>query len=103
MWGTKIVGSIIHGVFMSAQDQDEGTRTAFAVLIPLLVLVVGFVVGLGIHKAKGSKAKVAAPVAVVETAPAAPEAAAPAAAAVPAADAPAAGVAAAPAEPKKPE
>ena len=82
---------------MSAQDQDEGTRTAFAVLIPLLVLVVGFVVGLGIHKAKGTKAKVAAPVAVVETAPAAPEAAAPAA------DAPAAGVAAAPAEPKKPE
>lgn len=82
---------------MSAQDQDEGTRTAFAVLIPLLVLVVGFVVGLGIHKAKGSKAKVAAPVAVVETAPAAPEAAAPAA------DVPAAGVAAAPAEPKKPE
>ena len=82
---------------MSAQDQDEGTRTAFAVLIPLLVLVVGFVVGLGIHKAKGTKAKVAAPVAVVETAPAAPEAAAPAA------DVPAAGVAAAPAEPKKPE
>ncbi len=48
---------------MSAQDQDEGTRTAFAVLIPLLVLVVGFVVGLGIHKAKGPTAKVAAPVA----------------------------------------
>jgi len=54
---------------MSAQNQDEGTRTAFAVLIPLLVLVVGFVVGLGIHKAKGPKAKAAAPVAV--TAPAA--------------------------------
>lgn len=48
---------------MSAQDQDEGTRTAFAVLIPLLVLVVGFVVGLGIHKAKGPQAQVVAPVA----------------------------------------
>lgn len=56
---------------MSAQDQDEGTRTAFTVLIPLLVLVVGFVVGLGIHKAKGPKAQVA----VMETASAAPEAA----------------------------
>jgi hypothetical protein len=95
MWGTKIVGSIIHGVFMSAQDQDEGTRTAFAVLIPLLVLVVGFVVGLGIHKAKGPKAKAAAPVAVVEAAPEA----APAAAATPAVEAPAAAAV----EPKKPE
>ena len=46
---------------MSAQDQDEGTRTAFAVLIPLLVLVVGFVVGVGIHKAKGTQAKSAVP------------------------------------------
>lgn len=80
---------------MSAQDQDEGTRTAFAVLIPLLVLVVGFVVGLGIHKAKGPKAKAAEPVAVVEVAPAAPAAPEAAAPAAPAADAPA--------EPKKPE
>jgi outer membrane protein OmpA-like peptidoglycan-associated protein len=46
---------------MSAQDQDEGTRTAFALLIPLLVLVVGFVVGLGIHKAKGPRAKATVP------------------------------------------
>lgn len=46
---------------MSVQDQDEGTRTAFAVLIPLIVLIVGFVVGLGIHKAR----KPAAPVAAV--------------------------------------
>lgn len=36
---------------MSVQDPDEGTRTAFAVLIPLIVLVVGFVVGLGVNKA----------------------------------------------------
>lgn len=42
---------------MSVQDQDEGTRSAFAILIPLIVLVVGFVVGLGIHKAKGPAAK----------------------------------------------
>lgn len=45
---------------MSVQDQDEGTRTAFAILIPLLVLVVGFVVGVGIHKAKGSAPKAVA-------------------------------------------
>ena len=50
---------------MSVQDQDEGTRTAFAVLIPLLVLVVGFVVGLGIHKAKRPAPKPEAPVAAV--------------------------------------
>jgi len=59
---------------MSAQDQDEGTRTAFAVLIPLLVLVVGFVVGLGVHKAKGTHAKAAAPVEAVAATPAAVEA-----------------------------
>ena len=57
---------------MSVQDQDEGQRTAFAVLIPLIVLVVGFVVGLGIHKAKGPAAKPAAVEAVVEATPAAP-------------------------------
>ncbi len=42
---------------MSVQDQDEGTRSAFAILIPLIVLVVGFVVGLGVHKAKGPATK----------------------------------------------
>lgn len=50
---------------MSVQDQDEGTRSAFAVLIPLIVLVIGFVVGLGIHKAR-TKAAPTAPVAVVQ-------------------------------------
>ena len=54
---------------MSVQNQDEGERTAFAVLIPLIVLVVGFVVGLGIHKAKGPAPKPAAAV-VAEPAPA---------------------------------
>jgi outer membrane protein OmpA-like peptidoglycan-associated protein len=48
---------------MSVQNQDEGTRTVFSVLIPLLVLVVGFVVGLGIHKARGPAPR-PAPVAV---------------------------------------
>lgn len=52
---------------MSVQDQDEGTRSAFAILIPLIVLVVGFVVGLGIHKAKGPSAKPAATVVVDES------------------------------------
>lgn len=55
---------------MSVQDPDEGTRTAFAVLIPLIVLVVGFVVGLGVHKAR-QPAAATAPVsveAVVESA-----------------------------------
>lgn len=42
---------------MSVENQDEGTRTAFAVLIPLLVLIVGFVVGLGVHKAQGKTPK----------------------------------------------
>lgn len=45
---------------MSVQDQDAGTRTAFAILIPLLVLVVGFVIGIGIHKAKGAAPKAVA-------------------------------------------
>ena len=58
---------------MSVQNQDEGERTAFAVLIPLIVLVVGFVVGLGIHKAKGPAPKPAAAV-VAEPAPAPAEA-----------------------------
>lgn len=58
---------------MSVQNQDEGERTAFAVLIPLIVLVVGFVVGLGIHKAKGPAPKSAAAV-VAEPAPAPAEA-----------------------------
>lgn len=48
---------------MSVQDPDEGTRTAFAVLIPLIVLVVGFVVGLGVHKAR--KVHTAAPTAAM--------------------------------------
>ncbi|MBA4255410.1 MAG: hypothetical protein C0445_06005 [Polaromonas sp.] len=51
---------------MSVQDQDEGTRSAFAILIPLIVLVVGFVVGLGIHKAKGPAAKPMATAAAVD-------------------------------------
>lgn len=51
---------------MSVQDQDEGTRSAFAILIPLIVLVVGFVVGLGIHKAKGPSAKPMATAAAVD-------------------------------------
>jgi outer membrane protein OmpA-like peptidoglycan-associated protein len=59
---------------MSVQNQDEGERTAFAVLIPLIVLVVGFVVGLGIHKAKGPAPKPAAAAAVAEPAPAPAEA-----------------------------
>ncbi len=50
---------------MSVQDQDEGTRSAFAVLIPLIVLIVGFVLGLGIHKARTPKTPAAA---VVQTA-----------------------------------
>jgi outer membrane protein OmpA-like peptidoglycan-associated protein len=48
---------------MSVQNQDEGTRSAFAVLIPIIILLIGSVVGLGIHKAKGSAHK--PPVAVV--------------------------------------
>lgn len=53
---------------MSAQQQDESTRTAFAVLIPLIVLIVGVVVGLGIHKAhrKPAPAPVVAQPAVAE-------------------------------------
>jgi outer membrane protein OmpA-like peptidoglycan-associated protein len=52
---------------MSVQNQDEGTRTAFAVLIPLIVLIVGFVVGLGVHKARKPTAPVAAVAAVEST------------------------------------
>ncbi|MEN9842225.1 MAG: hypothetical protein RLZZ612_54, partial [Pseudomonadota bacterium] len=33
------------------QDEDEGTRTALVVLIPLLLLLIAFVMGLGVHQA----------------------------------------------------
>jgi flagellar motor protein MotB len=36
---------------MSVPDQDEGTRTAFAVLMPVLLLVLGLVIGFGVHTA----------------------------------------------------
>lgn len=42
---------------MSSQNPDEGTRSAFAILIPLIVLVIGSVVGFAVHKAKGPAAK----------------------------------------------
>jgi outer membrane protein OmpA-like peptidoglycan-associated protein len=36
---------------MSVQDQDEGARTALAVLMPLLLLLLGGVIGFGVHAA----------------------------------------------------
>lgn len=57
---------------MSAQQQDDSTRTAFAVLIPLIILIVGVVLGVGIKKAHHRKP---APTAVVaQPAAAEPEA-----------------------------
>lgn len=53
---------------MSAPQQDDSTRTAFAVLIPLIILIVGVVLGVGIKKAHHRKP--AAVAAVVAAAPA---------------------------------
>ena len=51
---------------MSAQDQDEGTQTALMIVVPLLVLVIGFVLGIAIHTSnKGRAAKSAPAVAAV--------------------------------------
>lgn len=52
------------------QDEDEGTRAAFAVLIPLLVLLIAFVIGFGVFKAQ-KRPEAAAP-AVPAAAQAAP-------------------------------
>lgn len=55
---------------MSAPQQDDSTRTAFAVLIPLIILIVGVVLGVGIKKAHHRKpAAAAAAAAVVAAAP----------------------------------
>lgn len=57
------------------KDEDEGTRTAFAVLIPLLLLLIAFVIGFGVHKAhqrpKLAAAPVVAPAAAAHATPAA--------------------------------
>jgi outer membrane protein OmpA-like peptidoglycan-associated protein len=55
------------------KDEDEGTRTAFAVLIPLLLLLIAFVIGFGVHQAH-KRPKAAVP-AVVPAAAAAVQAA----------------------------
>lgn len=47
---------------MSAQDQDEDVRKVFTLLIPIIVLTIGFVIGLGVHKARKPAAKPAAQV-----------------------------------------
>jgi flagellar motor protein MotB len=63
--GAFIIASfIIHGVFMSAQNQDEGTSLALAVVAPLVFFVVALVLGIGIYKNR-SHAEVAVPAAVV--------------------------------------
>lgn len=53
---------------MSAAQQDDNTRTAFAVLIPVVILVVALAVGVGISKSLRKPAAAAAaaePVAMV--------------------------------------
>lgn len=59
---------------MSAPQQDDSTRTAFAVLIPLIILIVGVVLGVGIKKAHHRKPAAVAAVVAAAPAVAAPEA-----------------------------
>lgn len=58
---------------MSAQQQDDSTRTAFAILIPLIILIVGVVLGVGIHKAHQRKPAAVPAVVVPVAAPAGAE------------------------------
>lgn len=73
---------------MSSQDNDQDIRVVAVVLIAAILLAVGLAVGMGIHKVRGAGAKAVAPVAVVESAPAAAPAveAAPAVATAPMGD-----------------
>jgi outer membrane protein OmpA-like peptidoglycan-associated protein len=59
---------------MSAQQQDDSTRTAFAVLIPLIILIVGVVLGVGIKKAHHRKPAAAPAVVAAVAAPASADA-----------------------------
>lgn len=59
---------------MSAQNQDEGTQTALMIVVPLLVLVIGFVLGIAIQTSNKARAAKAAPAVVAVAAPAATEA-----------------------------
>ena len=58
---------------MSSQDDEPEYRVVALMLISLVVLVVGFVVGIGIHKSRGSapSAAAVAPAVMPATAPAA--------------------------------
>lgn len=56
---------------MSAQNQDEGTQTALMIVVPLLVLVIGFVLGIAIQTSNKARAAKTAPSVVAVAAPAA--------------------------------
>ncbi|WP_137918744.1 OmpA family protein [Hydrogenophaga sp. 2FB] len=62
---------------MSSQDDEPEYRVVALVLISLVVLVVGAVLGIGIHKSRGSAPSAASTAAVAPAAAPAPAAAAP--------------------------